>query len=77
MKEMLELFDKDLKVALKKILSWMTNMLETMKKTEIISKEIESFSKDIENVKKNQSENTKTKIKASVDGLNSRMKGKE
>ena len=32
MKEMLELFDKDLKVALKKILSWMTNMLETNEK---------------------------------------------
>ena len=32
MKEMLELFDKDLKVAFKKILSWMTNMLETNEK---------------------------------------------
>ena len=46
-----------------------------MKKTEIISKEIESFSKDIENVKKNQSENTKTKIRIAVDGLNCRIEG--
>lgn len=48
-----------------------------MKKLESLSKEIESFSKDIENIRKNQSENTKTKIKGSVDGLNSRMKEKE
>jgi hypothetical protein len=48
-----------------------------MKKLESLSKEIESFSKDIEYIKRNQSENTKTKIKGSVDGLNSRMKGKE
>ena len=48
-----------------------------MKKLESLRKEIESFSKDIENIKENQSINTKTKIKGSVDGLNSKMKGKE
>lgn len=34
-----------------------------MKKLESLHEEIESFSKDIENIRKNQSENTKTKIK--------------
>lgn len=77
MKEMLELFDKDLKVALKKYFHERQTCVKPMKKLESLSKEIESLSKDIEYIKRNQSENTKTKIKGSVDGLNSRMKGKE
>lgn len=53
---MLELYDKNLKAAIRKMLQWATtNMTETNEK-------VESFSKERENIKKNQMKIVELKI---------------
>lgn len=64
MAEMLELYDKDLKAAMVKMLQWaITNSIETHEKVESLSKEIGSLSKEKEDRWKNQMEMVELNIR--------------
>lgn len=67
MTEMLDLFDKDFKVA-------MLNMLQNMLETNV---KIESLGKETEDVKKSQMKIWELKIQNSADGFSSRTEETE